>query len=487
MGELRAMLVAVESYKDSSWDEVEYAEADADGLRDALLIHGLKFENTVLLKSPQATRTSILSMLKKSLNAADSDDMFIFSFAGHGFGEKNKNYITCNDTYMDDLVETSISLDAIFSLIKKSKCKKVLIFLDSCQSGMKISGAMRSVVSKMSYSEFKKFCEASEFHVGLASSKVDESSWSDENLQHGIWTYHVIEAIAGRVPDALEKGFILTTDSLMGYLSVSVPKAVRLYQGPFVVQTPVKFGSSTGESLIFDFKKIFEERDLKLRSGLGDLSRAVFRGTTTGSVKSLPGFAKGNRIPTYVNESTRSFVARIGDQLVVDTTEQLYASARRHFSYSSKEAEVEHSTSNSTLKTKDFVVDISLEINEDDSSQYVMKIKLSELTKPEIAASTKFSSVFDCEFNLVTFEGKQHCDVKTLIEAVELDKRLTCVYESDKKKCTISSDEFPAKIIVTANRFHLRFRTKIAIDDVLLSIKRLPDFANKHGFLGLLP
>ncbi len=46
------------------------------------------------------------------------------------------SYITCHDTDLDDLADTSISLQSILKLCGKSACKRIALFLDSCESGI---------------------------------------------------------------------------------------------------------------------------------------------------------------------------------------------------------------------------------------------------------------------------------------------------------------------------------------------------------------
>ena len=90
----------------------------------------------VFLLSGKATKTTINSQVRqhvKALTAADS--LYIF-YAGHGFSKNGHNFITCYDTDPDDLEETSIKLKDLLDMCGKSACKRIVFFLDSCESGI---------------------------------------------------------------------------------------------------------------------------------------------------------------------------------------------------------------------------------------------------------------------------------------------------------------------------------------------------------------
>ncbi len=57
-------------------------------------------------------------------------------YAGHGFSKNGHNFITCYDTDPDDLEETSIKLKDLLDICGKSACKRIVFFLDSCESGI---------------------------------------------------------------------------------------------------------------------------------------------------------------------------------------------------------------------------------------------------------------------------------------------------------------------------------------------------------------
>ena len=147
MNEIYALIIAIENYIDPSINSVAYAENDAKEILSALSLHNTGTLNSFLLLSKEATKTRIESNLRSILNSATEDDQVIIYFAGHGFAENDDNYLTCADTVRGDLVNTSIPIQTIFTEIRKSKCKKVMIFLDSCHSGFEIDESMRGILS----------------------------------------------------------------------------------------------------------------------------------------------------------------------------------------------------------------------------------------------------------------------------------------------------------------------------------------------------
>ena len=86
-----------------------------------------------------------------------ADDEFIFYYAGHGFSANGHNYITAHDTDINDLEKTSVRLQWIFDLIDKSKCERVALFLDSCESGITKLAKRRGIYATMSVAELDEF------------------------------------------------------------------------------------------------------------------------------------------------------------------------------------------------------------------------------------------------------------------------------------------------------------------------------------------
>jgi uncharacterized caspase-like protein len=95
MGNKLALVIAVEHYTDTQVPHVAYAEADANEFTSAIKLHG--YDDTKLLLSAKATKSSMESHLRRSIQRLNDGDEFIFYYAGHGFSSNGHNFITCHD------------------------------------------------------------------------------------------------------------------------------------------------------------------------------------------------------------------------------------------------------------------------------------------------------------------------------------------------------------------------------------------------------
>jgi len=200
------------------------------------------------------------SKIRTIIRKVNSNNILLIFYAGHGFAANSMNFITCHDTQIDDLENTSIKLQDIFTQLRQSKCKRILLFLDCCHSGMPIDDKMRDLITDMSTDELRTFCQESEFCFGFASCKPDEYSYSSDNFKHGIWTHSLIQALSGNDENAFEKEFIITARSLQTYLSKQVRNTLKIELNATVSQNPISFGHMTGEFMIADLKSIMKQR-----------------------------------------------------------------------------------------------------------------------------------------------------------------------------------------------------------------------------------
>src|SRR5579859_6990744 len=122
--------------------------------------------------------------------------------------------------------------------LRGSRCKRVVLFLDSCESGI-LDIPSRTIISHLTPTELEDFFNSAEFCVCFASSETSQSSYSASSLKHGIWTYHVIEALKGEAPDILEQGRYLTATVLQDYLMRAVPRTIAKSFSTPIHQTPI--------------------------------------------------------------------------------------------------------------------------------------------------------------------------------------------------------------------------------------------------------
>ncbi len=339
---LHALVVAVETYQDPKIPSVTYAENDATAFSTCIEGLGVSPGNLTLLTNSTATKTAIESKLRTLTKYLQEGDEFFLYYAGHGFSQAGKNYILCHDTTSSSSTEaalTSIPLDSVFDLIRHSRCKRVSLFLDSCHSGLEIDGGMRSFTSKMTDEEFKDFCGQSEYYVAFSACSTDEVSYSTPMLKHGVWTYHLIQALSGNAPSALERNHFVTSSSLQNYVSLEVPRKLRDVRTDKAVQTPTCWGNLSREFIVANLEDVMAAQRARKRGG-NQIKDTILQHTSVGSVRSLSGFKKNHKVPDSICFATRSFVQTIGANEASDIVDSIHEKLKKKIKYKRKELKI---------------------------------------------------------------------------------------------------------------------------------------------------
>jgi hypothetical protein len=439
-----ALIVAVEEYADKSIPRVQFAEADAMAVEAALKALGF---TTMVLLSEQATQATIRSTIARIARSLTEDDAIHFFFAGHGFSKNDQNYLTCRDTICGDLVRTSIALRAdVFDVLRASKSKRVALFLDACESGMAADPSMRGIITSLNDQELEAFFRDSEFYVCFASCKTDESSYSSGKIGHGIWTYHLVQALTGRASLAMEKGLVTST-LLQDYLAREVPLTVRAVRTKPSPQTPWACGAMSKQFLIADLRQVLAAEQQRKLAAAKEITQALLLGTTTYDVRRLSGFRKGHRVPDAVNDATVSFVERIAQDDVSKHMDGIHDALRSNLNYKRCDLRVE----DGTIVTPHFEYTLSVGLDPDDPSICIWKHAIGKMTDKGVILSEGFAKTFEPFIDTAEYEFASEFDVEQFIDLIEdLDSdEITVNYKRGEPECDVRIAGFAATLHVT--------------------------------------
>jgi hypothetical protein len=226
-GSTYAALVAVEWYQQSNIPGVRFAVADAEAMRDMLIqqMH-VPPQNIKFWANEQATRSTFEHDLKYELDTLGPEDQFIFFYAGHGFYADGSNRLSTWETRSVNVGATTVCLDEVLlSRLKQGPCRKSLVFIDACSSTFNVPGT-RSVLHDMRREEFDTFVQSTEYCGAFFSCSPAQQSYSSEKVQHGIWTYHLLQAFKGEDVAAFERDRLITGHSLQNYRTLRVPEFI---------------------------------------------------------------------------------------------------------------------------------------------------------------------------------------------------------------------------------------------------------------------
>lgn len=406
-----AIVIAVEKYADKV-PPVLYAESDADAVSAAFV--ALDFEVT-LLKSAQATKARIESAIRKRATALTEDDTVFVFYAGHGFAKNETNYLTSHDFDHKDWVGTSVDLRAaVFEPLRKSKAKRVVLFLDACQSGMPADPNIRDIISGLNDEELEEFVNSSEFYVCFSACKADETSYSDGSVKHGIWTHHLLEAIEGRASSAMIMG-IVTSSTLQDHLATQVPLTVRTVRKAPDVQTPWACGAMNKQFVIADLKPILAARKAAKLAGAKQITEAILRGEKTQGVRYLSGFHKGHTVPDRVSNTTIEFVRRIAEEDLKEHLDKVFEGLKGDLGY--KRNEIREQSNG--FVTPHFEYQVTIGLDDSDPSVAIWHHRVSKMVDKDVIFSDEFAQTFGKFLNTAEYEFTSDFDVEAFIDLIE--------------------------------------------------------------------
>src|SRR5579884_25416 len=252
-----AICVGINQYHSSAQVKtLRYAEKDAQALYDLLLRHGFARDNCHLLLGNDATLEAIQDALTSFvLTKPYEDDLVIFYFAGHGlpislpdrqneFKMRSEAFLLSYD-FDRRAIENKRGLWLAYALrmgrlrsdfFEATLSKKVLFIFDSCHSGDFYGSNYRDdEVLAHEYVE-RTFGGCSAGRIVLSSCMPQQKAREDEKLEHGLFTYHLLDVLAGNVPRAIQADGWVTVGSLFDYLSNTLP----------IDQRPVRSGVEHG-------------------------------------------------------------------------------------------------------------------------------------------------------------------------------------------------------------------------------------------------
>ena len=231
----RALIVGICEY--SHADSLAFSVADAQEMAEALTLPEYGFSVTTLFDE-QATRPAVLEALHQLF--AGDDDNLLFYFSGHGTAATHGAYLYTADAHPTD---PGLDLAFLARLVQAHARpgRTTTIILDCCHAGAMTFVTTSGGPSLLQPSNVKNSIPLlPEGNVLLAACRPNEFAYEDTGLGHGIFSFHLIEALLGSA--ANDSGQI-TASSLHDYLC-------RSLEGHALAQTMVFRGDIAGVFLL---------------------------------------------------------------------------------------------------------------------------------------------------------------------------------------------------------------------------------------------
>ena len=180
----------------------------------------------------------ILSTFNKLKTGANEHDVVVFYFAGHGVMSEGTETAR-SDFFLipydvttlygndEQLLQKGISSTELMHISKEIKAQKQWFVIDACQSG----GALEAFANRGAVEEKALLQLARSSGIALfAASGTDQFSSEFQQIRHGLFTYALLQGLAGGAGKGL-KDRKITISELKAYIDEQVPDLARKYKG----------------------------------------------------------------------------------------------------------------------------------------------------------------------------------------------------------------------------------------------------------------
>lgn len=227
------LVVGINEYENQSLN-LNYATSDAKSFASKMKAQGEQIYSKVVLHQlldKDATRDGILNKVAELKDKISVNDVFIFYYAGHGSMVDGSFYlVSTNASRLYDnskINEYAIAASELQQAMLDIKALKQLIVMDACQSGGSVEVlAQRGVPEEKAIAQLSR---SSGIHV-MAAAGSEQYATEFESLGHGLFTYALLEGLAGAADGAPKDGKV-TIYELKGYLDDQVPELSIQFKG----------------------------------------------------------------------------------------------------------------------------------------------------------------------------------------------------------------------------------------------------------------
>lgn len=230
----KALVVGINDYE--NFNCLNCCSNDAEEIGGILGLKEYDFDVKTVLNE-QATRRNITQELHE-LFSSDCDTL-LFYFAGHGLVSQFTTYLVTVD---GDNVESGIDLDYLRKWsVNINNNKTLIIILDCCHSGAaKPRSGTENNLREITNGDIERaLLSLGAGKVILAACQADQVAYEEPTINHGIFTYYLLEGLYG---DAADSAGDISIPFLYDYVSKKFSNSCE--------QKPVFKGDISGRIVI---------------------------------------------------------------------------------------------------------------------------------------------------------------------------------------------------------------------------------------------
>lgn len=182
-------------------------------------------DNLKLLIDEDATRSNILKVMNEVFTGADSNDLILVYYSGHGL----KGSILPIDF---DGYNNQIDYAEINEILKKGPAKYKLVLADACYAGSLLASKGTAESSNLLVRYFQSLSEAAPGTALILSSKSEEISLESSGLRQGVFSHYLIRGLKGEADSDNDR--LVSVRELYDFINLNVRDYTLNRQNPLI-------------------------------------------------------------------------------------------------------------------------------------------------------------------------------------------------------------------------------------------------------------
>ena len=223
-GEKWALLVGVNEYQNDI-SPLRFCVSDVVSFRESLIdVCGYEPGNVFLMTDQKTgadypTHVNVVKRLGLLSQRINAEDTFVFYFSGHGISKGEQSFLlTANSdsTTLDTLELTAIPLGKVQEILSRIKANQMLSIIDACRNDPSSGRGDDDNLLTDTFARDLKLKRQNEssnkpaVSATLYACSVGERAYEWSQVNHGIFSYYLLEGINGKAANS--KGSVTITD-----------------------------------------------------------------------------------------------------------------------------------------------------------------------------------------------------------------------------------------------------------------------------------
>ena len=184
----------------------------------------------------------------------------------------------------------------------------------------------------------------------------------------------------------------------------------------------------------------------------------VIRHEQSMSVKSLQEFHSGHRLPTEINDRTKTFVGKCGHQEISDELDSKFSDFRKHMKMKRVDLKVgDPDGGMGMINTPWFDYQVHMTQSDEDPSEAILIRQLVSIQDTDILSNDGFVAIFGNQFNCVEYVPPEPIDIEAFIDHVE-DQEFPEVqidYDRTASWCSLTAPGIPGEVSLEGSTIRL--------------------------------